>query len=218
MPVTDTSRVAAPTQDRSRASLERVMEAGLAVLIEEGWENFTLTAACERAGVSVGLLYRRFSNKDAFMVALQDRWLTWLEAEQDRELRSDIDWGGLTLAETVRVAIDGVIATPRDEERFMRALGEHGVFDETGIARLAAAVQRYGDWFIAALLTHRDAIAHDDPELAADFCFRLVIDVAIRRSSLGDDFDTGRPLGDWDAFARELWSAACAYLLRPQDA
>lgn len=30
--------------------------------------------------------------------------------------------------------------------------------------------------------------------------------------SLGDEFDTGRPFGDWDAFAAELRRAACAYL------
>jgi AcrR family transcriptional regulator len=214
--MSEVSRVAPPRQDRSRASLERVMEAGLAVLIEEGWENFTVGAACERAGVSVGLLYRRFSNKDAFMVALQDRWITSLEVEQERALPRDVDWSALTLEETVRVAIDGVIATPRSQETFIRALGDHGVFDEAGIKRLGEAVQRYGAWFIAAVLTHRTAIAHDDPEFAADFCFLIVIDAAIRRSSLGDEFDTGYPMGDWDAFAHELWSAACAYLMRPQ--
>jgi len=210
------SRVATPSQARSRASLERVMEAGMAVLVQEGWDGFTIAAACQRAGVTTGLVYRRFRNRDALLAALQDRWLSWLEAEQERTLIADPGWAARSLPDIVRAAIDGLVAVPRAQEGPIRALSLHGTFDADGQARLVTAVRRWGAWFCAALLMQRDAIAHPDPERAADFCFRFVIDAIIRRATLGDEFDTGHRFGGWDAFADELWSAACAYLLRPQ--
>ena len=192
------------------------MQAGLDVLADEGWERFTLARACERAGVSVGLLYRRFENREAFLEALQDRWLTRVEEQQAVMLEVPVDWLGGGLEGALRRAVDGVVGSARREERLLRVLGEHGTFDAAGLARLSRLTRRYGAWFRAGVLHHREAIAHDDPERAVDFVYRLVIDATVRRGNFGDEFDTGRSSGDWDAFAAELWSVGCAYLLRPQ--
>src|SRR5262249_24383434 len=43
-----------PLQIRSRAALERVLDAGEELLIEKGWDGFTVQEVSRRAGVSIG--------------------------------------------------------------------------------------------------------------------------------------------------------------------
>lgn len=59
-----------PNQQRSRRTVEAVLEAAAQVLEAGGLARFTTNAVAERAGVSIGSLYQYFPGKDAVMVAL----------------------------------------------------------------------------------------------------------------------------------------------------
>ena len=54
-----------PQQDRSRARLERVVEATTELLVELDPEEVTTAAIAERANVSVAWIYRYFDNRQA---------------------------------------------------------------------------------------------------------------------------------------------------------
>jgi AcrR family transcriptional regulator len=54
-----------PLQRRSQESLERVLAAGLEVLIDVGFEGFTLQEVSRRAGVSIGSIYARVPSREA---------------------------------------------------------------------------------------------------------------------------------------------------------
>src|SRR3954469_71409 len=62
-----------PLQNRSRASLERVLVAGQRLLEEEGWEGFTVQEVSRRAKVSLGSIYARAPSKEALILAVYDR-------------------------------------------------------------------------------------------------------------------------------------------------
>ncbi|WP_410630187.1 TetR/AcrR family transcriptional regulator [Amycolatopsis sp. cmx-4-83] len=68
-----------PQQARSRASLEKVLAAAEHVLAHQGHEEFTIGGVAERAGLSVGAIYRRFDGKDQLLYAVKDQLLTRLE-------------------------------------------------------------------------------------------------------------------------------------------
>ncbi|MDJ0768026.1 MAG: TetR/AcrR family transcriptional regulator [Ilumatobacter sp.] len=65
----------APQQDRSRATVERLLAAANDEFALHGVAGATTTAIAERAGVSVGSLYRFFGDKEAVAAALADRYL-----------------------------------------------------------------------------------------------------------------------------------------------
>ena len=59
-----------PTQARSNASVQAILEATVQVLLKDGRSKLTTTRIAARAGVSVGTLYQYFPNKSSLLQAL----------------------------------------------------------------------------------------------------------------------------------------------------
>jgi AcrR family transcriptional regulator len=62
-----------PSQQRSRATVEAVLEAAAQVLEAQGLAGFNTNVVAVRAGVSIGTLYQYFPGKDAITAALARR-------------------------------------------------------------------------------------------------------------------------------------------------
>jgi len=62
-----------PVQQRSRFTVDQILEAAARVFAERGYAGATTNHIAERAGVSIGSLYQYFPNKDTVLVALQAR-------------------------------------------------------------------------------------------------------------------------------------------------
>jgi AcrR family transcriptional regulator len=62
-----------PVQDRSRASVDRILAMTATLLDEVGIEGFNTNLLAERTGVRVRTVYRYFPNKYAVIVALTKR-------------------------------------------------------------------------------------------------------------------------------------------------
>ena len=62
-----------PRQERSRATVEAILEAAAQVFERHGYAAGTTNRIAERAGVSIGSLYQYFPNKDAILVALVEQ-------------------------------------------------------------------------------------------------------------------------------------------------
>jgi AcrR family transcriptional regulator len=62
-----------PSQERSRRTVERILNAAARIFHEQGYAGATTNDVADEAGVSVGSLYQYFPNKDALLVALTRR-------------------------------------------------------------------------------------------------------------------------------------------------
>lgn len=60
-------------QDRSRATVDALIEATARILVKEGFDGASTNRIAERAGVSVGSLYQYFPSKEALVAAVIDR-------------------------------------------------------------------------------------------------------------------------------------------------
>ena len=72
-----------PQQARSRALIQRVLDAGEDLLVREGVDALTTTLIASEAGVAVGSLYQYFPDKGAIVDALAARYLDEFEALMD---------------------------------------------------------------------------------------------------------------------------------------
>ncbi|WP_405797976.1 TetR/AcrR family transcriptional regulator [Streptomyces sp. NBC_01506] len=64
--------LAAPKQDRSRATRRRLLEAAVSCLAEHGWAGSTVSVVAERAGVSRGAAQHHFpTREDLFTAAVE---------------------------------------------------------------------------------------------------------------------------------------------------
>jgi AcrR family transcriptional regulator len=76
-----------PSQQRSEATVEAILQAAAQVFERHGYAAGTTNRIAERAGVSIGTVYQYFPNKDAILVALVHRHL----AESTAALQPHID-------------------------------------------------------------------------------------------------------------------------------
>ncbi len=76
-----------PQQERAKDSIERILDAAAALLVEEGLQAFNTNAVADRAGVNIGTLYRYYGDKNAILIDLYARHgseiQAWLDAMAD---------------------------------------------------------------------------------------------------------------------------------------
>ncbi|HWD41290.1 MAG TPA: TetR/AcrR family transcriptional regulator [Fimbriimonas sp.] len=68
-----------PLQERSARRIAHLLDAAASLIAESGYDALTMTAIAERAGASIGALYRWFPDKEAVAVALRSRYATELQ-------------------------------------------------------------------------------------------------------------------------------------------
>src|SRR5262245_18749596 len=62
-----------PIQDRSRARVERILDAAAALLADENADKITARALADRSNVSVGTIYQFFEDMEAVRDAVAER-------------------------------------------------------------------------------------------------------------------------------------------------
>src|SRR5216110_1553486 len=62
-----------PRQERSRDTVEAIVQASAHILGRRGWAGFTTNGVAEAAGVSIGSLYQYFPNKLALVEEVRRR-------------------------------------------------------------------------------------------------------------------------------------------------
>ena len=190
-----------PRQDRSRATVEALLEATTDILIREGYTKLTTNRIAERSGVNIASLYQYFPGKEAIVAELRRRH----GAEQRAALRQ-------VLAER----------RPGELESTIRTLVSVGV---TGHAHAPRLHQVFTEEIPA--LASRDVAAIDAPIFEAMRQFLQEADVDVRDMDLAlwmistasgailhraaverpEDLSTG-------VIAEELITLLCRYLQR----
>lgn len=117
--------VRAPKQERSRQSFDRVVDATVALLVDQ--RSFTLADVAAASGVSTGSIYGRISSKESLIRVAHAREMKRVSQETVRAFAADGD-PPATLAEAVRFAVRALAALLERNARVLRAfmlLGHH---------------------------------------------------------------------------------------------
>lgn len=69
-----------PSQERSRDTVEKLLNVTEDLLEEMGLDRLTTVLIANKAGLSVGTLYEYFPNKQSILFALASRWIEKMEA------------------------------------------------------------------------------------------------------------------------------------------
>ncbi|MEG8184227.1 TetR/AcrR family transcriptional regulator [Nocardia terpenica] len=59
-------------QQRKEATVAKLIDAAIETIVQDGYYRTTVAAVCERAGVSVGALFRHFENRFALIAQVAD--------------------------------------------------------------------------------------------------------------------------------------------------
>src|SRR3954452_7075043 len=110
-----------PQQRRSREAWNRVLDAGVAILEDGGYEAFTIAAVCARARVAPPAIYARTTSKDALFLAVYEHGIARLRTEQ-QVFADERRWAGLAPDALVREAVNEMVGISFRHERFLRAV------------------------------------------------------------------------------------------------
>lgn len=152
-----------PRQNRSRATVDAILEATAQVLVEDGYDKTSTNRVAERAGVSIGSLYQYFPGKEALVGELVDRYSgRVLELTLGRLAAHADD----PPAVTAPLLVDAMIALKRENPALARVLrdqiprvGRMQTYEEN-LEAVTEAVAAY-------LERHRDLLRVDDLKAAA---------------------------------------------------
>lgn len=151
------------SQERSRLTVDALLEATARVLIKEGYDRASTNRIAEVAGVSIGSLYQYFPSKEALVVAVIDRHMQ----EVSQVTRSALL---KVAARPIEVAAREFVSVAIDAHRVNPKL--HGVLAEqiprVGRLENIEANVREGYALVRGYLeAHRDEIDVADLDLAA---------------------------------------------------
>ena len=167
-PLTKPRKVA--SQQRSRATVDALVEATARILVREGFDKASTNRIAEVAGVSVGSLYQYFPSKEALVVAVVER--------HQQEIMQTVR-GELTevLAEPVGKAVRKLIAVAvkahRVDPELHRVLAEQ--IPRVGkLEKLETFNPENFILFSRYLESHRDELHVHDLDLASFVCVTTI--------------------------------------------
>jgi AcrR family transcriptional regulator len=157
-------------QERSRATVDALVEATARILVREGFDKASTNRIAEKAGVSIGSLYQYFPTKEALVAAVIDRH----NADLMQIVRGALaEIAALPVKEAVRRLVAVALDAHRVDPGLHRVLAEQ--IPRTGrLEKVATFNREYYALFRAYLEDHRDELRISDLELAAYVCITSI--------------------------------------------
>jgi AcrR family transcriptional regulator len=202
MPPSASASRRTPKQRRSRVIVSSIVEAGRRLLEAEGPVALTTNRIAERAGVSIGSLYRYFPNKQAIVAAIYAE-----ETGRDVEgIRSAATWPieEVSLQESLAMVVDYQLVRHRrlldlGRDFYREHHQEFSLGPRVGARELEARLRDL-------LLRHRERVRVRDVEQAA-FLIARGISAIVRRA-----LDERPEKFDEPAFRDELLDLILCYV------
>jgi AcrR family transcriptional regulator len=154
------------SQERSRATVDALVEATARVLVKEGFDKASTNRIAEVAGVSVGSLYQYFPGKEALVAAVIERHQQEIMQTGRRELAQAL---AQPLEISVRRLVAAAVQAHRVDPRLHRVLAEQ--IPRVGKLETPETFNRENfTLFREYLERHRHEIGVDDFDLATFVC------------------------------------------------
>jgi AcrR family transcriptional regulator len=158
------------SQDRSRATVDALVEATARVLVKEGFDRASTNRIADTAGVSIGSLYQYFPGKEALVGAVIDRHNADLLEVVRGTLAEVIS---MPLGTAVRRIVCVAVAAHRVDPKLHRVVAEQ--IPRSGrLGNVEAFNRQYFGFFKSYLEAHADEIRRVDPGLAAFVCVTCI--------------------------------------------
>ena len=154
------------SQQRSRATVDALVEATARILVKEGFDKASTNRIAEVAGVSVGSLYQYFPGKEALVVAVIERH------QQDimQTVRGELaEIRALPVEKAMRKLVAVAVKAHGVDPKLHRVLAEQ-IPRVRELEKLETFSRENFTLFRAYLDSHRDELQVDDLGLASFVC------------------------------------------------
>ncbi|GLZ50053.1 TetR family transcriptional regulator [Actinomycetospora sp. NBRC 106375] len=195
-----------PRQERSRATVERIVAAGRAVLIERGTEGLTTNHVAAAAGISPGSLYQYFGDKEAILDEVVTRYSDELEERVTGAFVATVAVRDPT--EAVRRIVLALVDALAEHPALLRAVAQR--MPRAGDDRRAAFARRVDALLTSTLVARSGGATRYPAGTVAWLVVRTVESLAV--GFVLEDPPLGR-----EEFADEVTALVLGYLARVLD-
>ena len=201
-----------PSQARSVASTNRMLDAAESLFASGGAEAVTIEAVVRHAETSVGSFYARFINRDGLLAAMHSRFLENFEKEAKAGIAVALRQPtiGRALLSFMKQAFESARKNRESILFFVATSATDTSLRHQGLA----ANPGFAAAFAAVILPFRDQIKHQNPEIAIDIAFRIFFAMFIQRALFTPREATGRAITD-TVLAKEITNCLILYLVSP---
>ncbi len=163
---------------QAKRSTDRLLDATEALLGKGGLEAATVPAIAERAGMSVGNVYKRFADKDALLRAVFLRFCRRAEADNARVLAPE-RWKDVSLHDALTALIAGTVRHYVQHRRRLAALLAYAEqHPDPRFRRRVEQMRGAALQYCRQLLeTHREQLGYPDAAHGMDFVWTALISV-----------------------------------------
>ncbi|GAB7004806.1 hypothetical protein JCM18899A_22790 [Nocardioides sp. AN3] len=200
----------APKQARSRQSLDRALDATLALLVQRGSGAFGIADVARLAGVSTGSIYGRVASKDDLIRVAHAREMDRIDLETARAFASGRE-PACGLDEAVRREVGALAGLLRRNARVLAPFMLLGRDDPVIAARGTAAHERMQAAFIAALREMKGGPAGAGTDDPLRWACTVAWSVLARQLGLGNDREAAADY-EYDEVVDRLSAMLTAYL------
>jgi AcrR family transcriptional regulator len=198
-----------PQQRRSRERWTRILDAGLELLEEGGFEAFTIAAVCQRALVPPRAIYARTASKDALFLAVYEHGMARVRA--DTGVLAEVErWSRCDARDRIRLAVSAVADVFDAHAAFLRAVvlvsGAHPEVARRGRAYAEELTETF-----AAVVLSGSGLRPVEPHAAVRMSFSTVFAALVMHTAYGPTFAWSG--FDERAFVRHLGDLVADHLL-----
>ncbi|MDA9436352.1 TetR/AcrR family transcriptional regulator [Bradyrhizobium sp. CCBAU 51627] len=161
------------SQERSRATVDALIEATARILVREGFEKTSTNRIAEVAGVSVGSLYQYFPSKEALVAAVIDRHQEEVMAIVRTTLCEIAD---MPIEKAVRRLVTVAIETHRINPKLHRVLAEQ--IPRAGKLDTEAFIREVHTLVRAYFENHRKEMRKIELDIATFICVSTIEAIA----------------------------------------
>lgn len=116
-----TDLIAAPSQDRSRLGLQKILSTARALFVENGYDETTITGISKQSGISVGSIYHRFPDKLSILYAVLESYRRTRFAQVEEMTREE-SWRDKALEDVLDFHIEVIFSSTRTDTGIMRLI------------------------------------------------------------------------------------------------
>lgn len=188
-----------PSQARSRATVDAIIESGARILGDRGWAGFTTNAVAAVAGTSIGSLYQYFPDKLSLVEAIRRRHFDEVLAVLRKAMAGD-----LPLPQRAEALVEGMIDAHNINPELHRVLLDEAPGHDGSRLAHDAFLAEYQSHYRDFVATHRSRRNDPSDDVLAQLlsgAVEGVIHSAARKRMLGSP-----------ELKQELVRMICSYL------
>jgi len=190
-----------------------MLAAARRLLIEHGSDDFSLSDVSRVGRVSIGSIYHRFDSKEELLRAVHRELMKDLHAEQSAMVGA-VRTSARDLPGMLAMLIDAIAEFLKRNAGALRPMMACANKDDAIATAGKASHAELRDLFIGALMTHRAAIRHADPAMAAGTCFKMIY-AAIARDLGFEAAHIAADQAEWNDLKKNLFAMCTAFLMSP---